>query len=73
AFQVYVREAPLAQGASMADYRAFDGLAVVALVLACLALWKLCGYLAPESSASIASSISRRDIGGPLPCRPSET
>ena len=36
------RGAALAAGATAADYRAFNGLAVVALVLTCFVLWKLC-------------------------------
>jgi len=42
AYEVYARGAPLAEGASAADYRAFDGLAVAALALTCFGLWKLC-------------------------------
>jgi len=40
---VYVRATPLAEGATRADYRAFNALAVLAVALACAALWKLAG------------------------------
>jgi len=40
---VYARSTGLVEGATRADYRAFNALAVVAVALACAALWKLAG------------------------------
>lgn len=47
-YQVYARGAPLAAGASAADYRAFAGLAVVALALTGFGCWKLSAMRNPE-------------------------
>jgi hypothetical protein len=41
-FDIYARAAPLVAGATAADFRAFNALAVVALAACCAALWKLC-------------------------------